>query len=83
MTRFETLYRHWALPIWGFWALAIGGVLLVLLIVWSMVWKGIALWKAGRRGDKIWFIVLLLVNTAGILEILYIYVFSKRKESGE
>ena len=49
------------------------------LVVWTLVWKGIALWRAARRGDKNWFIALLIVNLAGILEILYIYIWGKRK----
>lgn len=48
------------------------------VIIWSVIWKGLALWKAARLESKIWFVVLLLVNTAGILEILYLYVFTKR-----
>lgn len=52
------------------------GVLVVL--VWSLVWKGIALWKAARQGSKPWFIVLLIVNTVGILEIIYIFFVSKK-----
>lgn len=51
-----------------------------LVIIWSFIWKGIALWKAARNGDKIWYVVLLIVNTLGILEILYIYVFGKAKK---
>ena len=51
--------------------------LFVLILVWSIIWKGLALWKAARAGSKPWFIVLLIVNTVGILEILYLYVFSK------
>lgn len=51
--------------------------LLLLILVWSFVWKGLALWKAARKGSPIWFIVMLIVNTLGILEILYIFVFSK------
>ncbi|MEK7630177.1 MAG: DUF5652 family protein [Patescibacteria group bacterium] len=50
------------------------------LVVWTLVWKGIALWRAARRGDKNWFIALLIVNLAGILEILYIYIWSKRSK---
>jgi hypothetical protein len=46
-------------------------------MVWSMPWKGVALWKAGRKKHLVWFIVLFLVNTLAILEILYIFVFSK------
>jgi len=38
-----------------------------------------AVWKAARLGDVRWFITLLVINTAGILEILYIYVFSEKK----
>ncbi|PIZ44833.1 hypothetical protein COY31_01720 [Candidatus Wolfebacteria bacterium CG_4_10_14_0_2_um_filter_39_18] len=48
------------------------------IIIWSIIWKGLALWKASRLGSKPWFVVLLLVNTAGILEILYLYIFSKK-----
>jgi hypothetical protein len=50
-----------------------------LVIIWSLIWKGMALWKAARNSDKIWFIILLIINTVGILEILYIFVFSKKK----
>jgi len=52
----------------------------ILLIVWVLIWKGLALWKAARRGEWIWFVILLLVNTLGILEILYIFVFSRRSD---
>ncbi|PIR44025.1 hypothetical protein COV23_02005 [Candidatus Wolfebacteria bacterium CG10_big_fil_rev_8_21_14_0_10_31_9] len=58
--------------------IAIFAVLFAVLMVWSIIWKGLALWKAAKNGSIKWFIVLLVVNTMGILEILYIYVFSKR-----
>ncbi len=66
---------------WGFPVLT--GIMLLAIIlagVWSMVWKGIALWRAGRNAHLAWFIVLFLVNTLGILEIIYIFAFSQRKE---
>lgn len=47
-------------------------------IIWSIIWKGLALWKSARREEKPWFVVLLILNTVGILEILYIYIFSKK-----
>ncbi len=55
------------------------------IIVWSVAWKGIALWKAARRGEYIWFIAILVLNTLGILEIIYIFYFMRRKRpvSGE
>lgn len=51
-----------------------------LAIAWTIPWKGIALWKAARNGHKIWFVILFIFNTLAILEILYIFVFSKKKE---
>mgnify|MGYP001579374999 CR=1 FL=1 len=52
---------------------------IILAIFWSLPWKGVALWKAARLNDKWWFIALLVINTLALLEILYIFVFSKRK----
>ncbi|MEJ2267780.1 MAG: DUF5652 family protein [Nanoarchaeota archaeon] len=49
------------------------------MLLWSAVWKLLALWKSARKGSAVWFIVLALINTVGILEILYIFVFSKMK----
>jgi methionyl-tRNA synthetase len=52
--------------------------ILIPLLVWSMAWKGLALWKCGRHNQLYWFIALLVVNTAGILEIIYIVWFQKK-----
>ena len=51
---------------------------LIPLLLWEMIWKGIALWKAGRNNQLTWFVCLLILNTAGILPIIYIY-FIKAK----
>lgn len=48
-------------------------------LIWSLVWKGMALWRAVKNDNKPWFVVLLVVNTLGILEILYLYIFGKEK----
>jgi len=52
--------------------------LFTVILIWTIVWKGIALWKAARNNDKTWFILLLILNTVGILEIFYIYIFTKK-----
>ena len=52
----------------------------ILAVVWSMAWKGVALWRAGRNAHLVWFIVLFIVNTLGILEIIYIFAFSRKKD---
>jgi methionyl-tRNA synthetase len=55
------------------------GLGMSLAVVWSMAWKGVALWRAGRNAHLGWFIVLFIVNTLGILEIIYIFAFSRKK----
>jgi hypothetical protein len=56
-------------------------LLLSLLIAWSLFWKRIALWKSARNDHKGWFISILLLNTLGILEMIYIFVVNKKKKS--
>lgn len=53
--------------------------LLLLSILWTIPWTAYALWKAARLGDKVWFVVMVLVNSLAIVEILYIFVISKRR----
>lgn len=55
--------------------------LLVIVIVWSLVIKGIALWRSARKGHKVWFIVLLLLNDLGVLELVYLTWFSHEKHA--
>lgn len=55
-------------------------ILLMMIVVWSLVWKGIALWKAARKGDTAWYVLILILNTIGIVEIFYIIFFSKAKK---
>lgn len=52
--------------------------LIVPLAVWSITWKSLALWRAARRGEKGWFIAFMVVNTVGVIEILYLCVFAKK-----
>tara|TARA_Y100000310_G_scaffold345603_1_gene467132 strand:+ start:2232 stop:2543 length:312 start_codon:yes stop_codon:yes gene_type:complete len=50
--------------------------LLITVILWEVLWKGLSMWKASHKEHKIWFVALLLLNTMGILQILYYYWFS-------
>lgn len=51
------------------------GFFFLVVAAWVLVWKGLALWHAARNGQKIWFLVLLILNTLGILEIIYLVWF--------
>ena len=53
-------------------------LLIIILAIWSIPWKGVALWKAARLSHTKWFVVLLIVNTVGILEIFYIFVIARK-----
>jgi len=64
---YQEIYSQLGIPIWA----------IILAIAWTLTWKGIALWKSARKNSPVWFVILLLVNTLGILEILYIFLFSE------
>jgi len=51
--------------------------LFIIILAWIVVWKLLALWKSARNNHIVWFLIIAVINTIGILEILYIYVFSK------
>lgn len=65
----------------GHWGFA-GLLIFFAVLAWSLVWKGFALWRAARNKSVPWFVALLLINTLGILEILYIFVFGRKSNSG-
>jgi hypothetical protein len=52
-------------------------VLIIFFVIWSLLWKGLALWRASQRGENGWFIVLLVLNTLGIVEIIYYFLIAK------
>ena len=52
---------------------------IIILAIWEGIWKLIALWKSARNNDLAWFICIALINTIGILPIVYI-LRNKKKE---
>jgi hypothetical protein len=53
-------------------------ILLIILAIWTIPWKGYALWTSAKRNQKMWFIVMLILNTVSILEIFYIFKIAKK-----
>lgn len=49
--------------------------IIAVAALWTLIIKGYALWHAARNGQKWWFIALLIVNTLGILEVIYLIWF--------
>jgi len=59
-------------------ASGVTAIFLLILAIWTFIWKGLSLWKSARNGQKIWFILLLLISTVGILDIVYLKFFQKK-----
>lgn len=55
----------------------------VLALAWVIGIKGYALWTAAQRKEKWWFIALLIINTFGLLEIVYLMFFAKKFAMGK
>ena len=60
------------LPLWG-------APVFIIILIWGIFWKGLALWHTSKRDERWWFLAFLVINTAGILEIIYLFAFAKMK----
>ena len=78
MQNFPALYSSYAsgftAPFPAGFMFAIMPIFLVAML-WTIILKGYALWHAARNDQKWWFVALLVVNTLGILEIIYLIWF--------
>jgi len=54
-------------------------IVLSLILIWSLIWKGLALWHAAKIKQVYWFTAILILNTAGILEIAYLFFIAQEK----
>lgn len=72
MMNWGSYYSNMAwFPTWGVPTLAILALVEVIL-------KGVALWKSARYGQKYWFVAILVINSLGILPVVYLLWFSKK-----
>lgn len=58
--------HRWLLPVF------------IVVVIWEIVWKLLALWHSARKGKIVWFIFLAIVKSVGILPI--IYLLTRKKE---
>tara|TARA_Y100000310_G_scaffold332459_2_gene408083 strand:+ start:113 stop:364 length:252 start_codon:yes stop_codon:yes gene_type:complete len=66
MVAFESMFAMMTVGPW-----------LYLILFWTLFWKGFSLWHSSRNGQRNWFVVILILNTLGILEIIYLFFFRK------
>ena len=57
-------------------------VFFIVVIIWDSIWKGLALWKSARNNHLNWFVSILVFNTVGILPIIYLKYYQRRKKWG-
>lgn len=67
------LYDVYQQPFWILFSLFI-------VLLWSLLWKGIGLWYSARYRQKWWFMAILIFNTLGLLPIIYLIWFKPRAE---
>jgi methionyl-tRNA synthetase len=79
MERLHLFASHLFAPVWG-----VGGISVfwIVFIIWSLSWKAVALWFSARNYQRNWFIVLFILETAGILPIIYLVWFRRDKQPG-
>src|SRR3989344_1748645 len=58
------------------------GIIAVIFIIgiWSLIWKGIGLWHSSQHKQKNWFIAILILNTLGLLPIIYLIWFKPQSK---
>lgn len=57
----------------------LGFTVVAVIFLWSLLWKGLALWHSAQRKDVWWFVAFLFINTLGVLEIVYLFAVLKLK----
>jgi len=71
------MYRNWwtsggTSPFSTYWPVVF------IIVVIEFILKGMALYRSARNGQKYWFVVMLVINTIGILPLIYLVWFSKK-----
>ena len=61
------------------WDSPIGFAVILIILTWELIWKGFALWKSARNNQFAWFFCIFIMNTLGILPIIYLLIHRKKK----
>ena len=47
--------------------------LIIILSIYQGLWSMLGVWFAARKNHRIWFVVIALSNTLGIIEAIYLF----------
>jgi len=65
-------------------SLALAWAIVLAVVAWSYLWKCLAFWKAARREQIGWYVVIALAPPFGLVEMLYVFLVAPRvPEAGE
>lgn len=81
-TLYANSYSGFPISGFSFGLFTIGAIFLFILALAIVALKGYALWNAARRDEKGWFVALLLINTLGVLELVYLYFIVGKWKNG-
>ncbi len=56
---------------------------LLPLIIGDSILRGYSLWKASQSSRKYWFIALFIVNSLGLLPLIYLIFIDRKKLTHE
>ena len=51
----------------------IEGIIVLFLFFIGSVFTCVAIWKAVKNNDRAWFVVLVIINTFGVMPIIYLF----------
>lgn len=51
--------------------------IILIIVIWDIIWKLVAMWYASRNNHLAWYIVLAIINSVGVLPIFYIFIICK------
>jgi hypothetical protein len=68
---YNNYYNNFDRAPWYFWCL-------LPFALFDLILKGISLWKTAKAGQKGWFVALLIINSVGILPLIYLVFFQKK-----
>ena len=54
---------------------------LIPIMVLDLILRGFALWRSARKDQNVWFFALLVVNSMGILPLIYLVLNRDQKET--
>jgi ABC-type glycerol-3-phosphate transport system permease component len=64
----------------AFFKMIIFMVIIAILSIIDVILRGFGMWRASKNNSKVWFWLLLLISSLGILPLIYLLISKKAKK---